>query len=145
MEVLREFSNGDLRVLFLRENQSVLVEALIINGFSEEKYRKLMKQIKEKLGEEFMGVININDSKALVRALSVGVDLMSDVTINDVINMEVNKISNWLSSGVIKELIEKAISEAKKKKARRKTKRKSRSSRSKGKKRRKSRKSSKSS
>lgn len=125
MEVIREFSNEELKVLFLKDDQSSLLEALIIKDFGEEKYKKLRKYIKEKLGEEFTSIMNINGSKALVKVLSISTDLIGNVMMSDIVNMEIEKVENWINNGVIKELVNKVVTEEKATKSKRRKSRKS--------------------
>ncbi|GAB6947390.1 hypothetical protein JCM16161A_15200 [Vulcanisaeta sp. JCM 16161] len=131
MDVIREVGNDDLRFIFIKDEQAVLVEALYIKGFSEEKYKKLRRYIKEKLGEEFSGIINLNSGKALARVLLVSMDQVGQSFVNDVIDNEVSKVDSWISNGVIKELIDKVSSEVKETKRRARKKKKSRKSKKK--------------
>ncbi len=126
--MIREVGSDDLRFIFIKDDQSTLVEALYVKGFSEEKYRKLRRYIRERLGEEFTGMINLDPGKALAKVLLVGTDHVGQSLINDVIDNEVSKANSWVSSGIIKELIDKVSSEVKEvKKARRKARKKKRS------------------
>ena len=149
MDVIREVGNDDLKFIFIRDDQSTLAEALYVKDFSEEKYKRLRKYIKERLGEEFTSIISLDQGKALARVLLIGVDQVGQSMINDVIDNEVGKVNSWVSNGIIKELIDKVLGEVREaKKARRKSKKKGRKrSKKKGKSRSKSkrRKSSKSS
>lgn len=123
MEIVKEVGNDELRVVFLRDEQSTLLEALVIKDFGEEKYKKLKKYIKEKLGEEFTSIINIDGSKALAKVLSVSADLIGNTMMSDIINMEIEKVESWMNSGAIKELADKVITEGKAAKSKRRSKR----------------------
>ncbi len=141
MDVIREVGNDDLKFIFIKDESAALVEALYVKGFSEERYKKLRRYIKERLGEEFSGVINLDSGKALVKVLLIGADQVGQSLINDVVDNEISKVDSWMSNGVIKELIDKVVSEAKKtKKSRRKKKSKKTRAKSKGKRKKKSKK-----
>ncbi|ADN50310.1 hypothetical protein [Vulcanisaeta distributa] len=144
MDVIREVGNDDLKFIFIKDESAALVEALYVKGFSEERYKKLRRYIKERLGEEFSGVINLDSGKALVKVLLIGVDQVGQSLINDVVDNEISKVDSWMSNGVIKELIDKVVSEAKEakktKKSRRKKKSKKTRAKSKGKRKKKSKK-----
>ncbi|WP_252900384.1 hypothetical protein [Vulcanisaeta sp. JCM 14467] len=114
MDVIKEVGNDDLKFIFIKDDQSTLAEALYIKDFSEEKYKKLKKYIKEKLGEEFTSIISLDRGKALARVLLISVDQVGQSMINDVIDNEISKVDSWISNGVIKELIDKVVSETKK-------------------------------
>ncbi|MCG2863411.1 MAG: hypothetical protein L7H10_03825 [Vulcanisaeta sp.] len=131
MEVIKEVGGDDIKVVFIRDDQNVVLEALYVKGFSEDKYKKLKKYIKEKLGEEFPSIVSIDTGKALGRALLIGADLVNNSLINDVVELESDKVSRWINDGVLKELVDKVASETKgaKKARKRKSRRKRRKTR----------------
>ncbi|WP_054842158.1 hypothetical protein [Vulcanisaeta distributa] len=131
MDVIREVSNDDFRFIFIKDEQAALVEVLYVKGFSEEKYKKLRKYIKDRLGEEFSGIISLDSGKALAKVLLVGTDQVGQSLINDVVDNEVSKVDSWISNGIIKELIDKVSSEVKETKKKKKKSRKSKRKRSK--------------
>jgi hypothetical protein len=136
VDVIKEIGGDDLKFIFIRDEPTFILEALYVKGFSEEKYRKLRKYIKEKLNEEFSGIITLNTGKALTKVLLVGGDQVGQSLINDLIDNEASKISMWISNGVIKELVDKVSSEVEEtkkiRKSRRKRSRRKRSKSSKG-------------
>ncbi|WP_054853423.1 hypothetical protein [Vulcanisaeta distributa] len=136
MDVIKEVSNDVLRLAFIKDNQSFLLEVLRIDGFNEESYRRLRRYIKERLGEEFSGIISLESGKALAKVLLVGADQVGQSLINDVIDNELNKVNSWISSGgVIKEIIDKVsgeLKETRKSRKSRKKKRKRKGRKSKG-------------
>ena len=127
VDVIREVGNDDLKFIFIRDDQATLVEALYIKGFSEEKYKKLKRYIKDRLGEEFTGIINLDSGKALARVLLISTDQVSQSMINDVVDNEISKVDSWISNGVIKELVDKVVSETKRTKKTKKSRRKKKS------------------
>lgn len=131
VESIREVGGDGVKVVFLRDDQNALLEALYIEGFSEEKYRRLRRYIKERLGEEFSGIVDIGSGKALGKVLLMGVDLVGQALINDIIELEAEKASRWLEGGTIKELVDKVLSEVKEAKKTKKSKRKRRKKKSK--------------
>nr|KJR71295.1 MAG: hypothetical protein TU36_08735 [Vulcanisaeta sp. AZ3] len=143
MELIKEVGDEELKFIFLKDDKNTLLEALYVKEFNEERYRKLRRYIREKLGEEFQRTISIGSNKALGKVLLISTDLVKQTIINDVVDMEAEKISKWLESGVIKELISKVSSEVKKTKKKKAKKKRSKSKKSKAKARRKSRRKSK--
>ncbi|WP_054858014.1 hypothetical protein [Vulcanisaeta sp. JCM 16159] len=135
MDVIKEVSNDVLRLAFIKDNQSFLLEVLRIDGFNEESYRRLRRYIKERLGEEFSSIISLESGKALAKVLLIGADQVGQSLINDVIDNELNKVNSWISSGVIKEIIDKVsgeLKETRKSRKSRKKKRKRKGRKSKG-------------
>ena len=127
VDVIKEVGNDDVRLIFIRDDQNFLVESLFIKGFNEEKYKKLRRYVKEKLGEEFTGIVSLDTGKALTKVLLLGMDQVGQSIVNDVINVEEEKFNSWISNGVLKELIDKVNGEVSsaKKKSRKSRKRKS--------------------
>ncbi len=135
VDVIKEVSNDVLRLAFIKDNQSFLLEVLRIDGFNEESYRRLRRYIKERLGEEFSSIISLESGKALAKVLLIGADQVGQSLINDVIDNELNKVNSWISSGVIKEIIDKVsgeLKETRKSRKSRKKKRKRKGRKSKG-------------
>jgi hypothetical protein len=114
VELIKEVGGEELKFIFLKDDKNALLEALYVKEFNEERYRKLRRYVREKLGEEFQRTISIGSNKALGKVLLISTDLVKQTIINDVVDMEAEKISKWLESGVIKELISKVSSEVKK-------------------------------
>ncbi|BDR92033.1 hypothetical protein [Vulcanisaeta souniana] len=137
MDVIKDIGGDDLKFIFAKDEQMYLLETLYVRGFSEEKYRKLRKYIREKLGEEFSSIVSLDGNKALAKVLLVGVDQVGQSLINDLVDNEIGKANSWIEGGIIKELVDKAASEVEEtRKARSKSRKKGRrkKSRSKGKK-----------
>ena len=134
MDVVKDVGGDNLKFIFVKDEQMYLLEALYVNGFSEEKYRKLRRYIREKLGEEFSGIVSLDGNKALAKVLLIGVDQVGQSLINDLVDNEISKVNSWIEGGIIKELVDKASSEVEEtRKARSRSRRKSRRKKSRSK------------
>ncbi|MFP3159967.1 MAG: hypothetical protein RXQ95_00900 [Vulcanisaeta sp.] len=136
MEVIKEVGGDDIKVMFVKDDQNAVLEALYVKGFSEDRYRKLRRYIKERLGEEFTGILNMDTGKALSKVLLISADLVNNLLVSDVIELEIDKTGRWIEDGILSELVNKVVSEvkeakkAKRRKARRKRKRKAKAAKS---------------
>jgi hypothetical protein len=96
----------------------------------------LRRYIKERLGEEFTGILNMDTGKALSKVLLISADLVNNLLVSEVIGLETDKASRWIEDGILSELVNKVVSEvketkkAKGRKARRKRKRKAKAAKS---------------
>lgn len=128
MEVIKEVGGDDIKVMFVKDDQNSVLEALYVKGFSEDRYRKLRRYIKERLGEEFTGMLNMDTGKALSKVLLISADLVNNLLVSEVIGLETDKASKWIEGGILSDLVNKVVSEveeakkAKRRKVRRKRK-----------------------